>query len=99
MTANLSVNRTPGKRRLPVPFFGLRPPIAGYLERQAAAGTSEHEVNLWQFNPSFFTQRLLLSSQYCCQTLRGQRKTKPLPLESVELSRNFGKTTNHCKTM
>jgi hypothetical protein len=29
---NLSVNRTPGKLRLPVPS-GLRPPVAGYLKR------------------------------------------------------------------
>lgn len=29
---NLSVNRLPGKLRLPVPS-GLRPPVAGYLER------------------------------------------------------------------
>ena len=30
MRHNLSVNRTPGKLRLPVPY-GLRPPVAGYL--------------------------------------------------------------------
>ncbi len=32
MTANIAVNRTPGKLGLPVPS-GLRPPVAGYLER------------------------------------------------------------------
>jgi len=31
-TPNLSVNQTPGKLRLPVPS-GLRPPVAGYLNR------------------------------------------------------------------
>jgi hypothetical protein len=32
LLANPSVNRTPGKLRLPVPF-ALRAPVAGYVER------------------------------------------------------------------
>ena len=35
LLANPSVNRTPGKLRLPVPF-ALRAPVAGYVERWAS---------------------------------------------------------------
>jgi len=40
---NLSVNRTPGKLRLPVPS-GLRPPVAGYLERYLHSPTPEEAI-------------------------------------------------------
>lgn len=47
LLANPSVNRTPGKLRLPVPF-ALRAPVAGYVERSAStAEGSQEEAGLF----------------------------------------------------